>query len=101
LTGCQSVHLHLSVFVCRVRGKKKVLSFFQKSKLYKTSKNYKRQEESCQEETVPARPEKVLVEDSDQDEVWAEVQAWEPVEIVSAPNAAPKAPIPGECPAIP
>jgi hypothetical protein len=49
----------------------------------------------------PARPEKVLVEDSDQDEVWAEVPGWEPVEIVFVPNAAVKAPMPEECPAIP
>ena len=50
---------------------------------------------------VPARPEKVLVEVSDQDEEWAEVPAWEPVGIVSAPNVAAKAPMPEECPAIP
>jgi hypothetical protein len=48
----------------------------------------------------PALPEKVLVEVKDQDEEWAEVPAREPAEIVSAPNAARKAPIPGEFPAI-
>jgi hypothetical protein len=62
---------------------------------------------------VPARPEKVLVEvleqeeagaeveDLDLDEAWAEEPAWEPVGIVSALNAAIKAPMAGECPAIP
>ena len=50
---------------------------------------------------VPARPEKVLVEVSDQDEEWGEVPAWGRVEIVFAPNAAIKAPTPGECPATP
>jgi hypothetical protein len=67
----------------------------------KKLKNYKRQEELCPDEMVPARPEKVLVEVSDQEEEWAEVSAREPVDIASAPNAAAKAPMPGECPAIP
>jgi hypothetical protein len=49
---------------------------------------------------VPARPEKVLVEVWEQDEEWGKVPAWEPVAIVFAPNAAQKAPMPGECPAI-
>lgn len=50
---------------------------------------------------VPARPEKVLVEVSDQDEEWGEVPVWVPAEIVFVPNAAIKAPMPGECPATP
>jgi hypothetical protein len=50
---------------------------------------------------VPARPEKVLVEDLDQEEAWAEGSAWEPAGIVSALNAAIKAPMAGECPATP
>lgn len=49
---------------------------------------------------VPARPEKVLVEVSEQDEEWGKVPAQEPVAIVFAPNAAAKVLMPGECPAI-
>ena len=56
---------------------------------------------------VPALPAKVEeeawveVEDLDQDEAWAEGSAWELAGIVSALNAAIKAPMAGECPAIP
>lgn len=60
---------------------------------------------------VPALPAKVEVldqeeawvevEDLDQDEAWAEGSAWGLAGIVSALNAAIKAPMAGECPAIP
>ncbi len=49
---------------------------------------------------VPARPEKVPVEVSDQDEEWVGVPVWEPAEIVSALNVVRRAPMPGGFPAI-
>jgi hypothetical protein len=61
-----------------------------------------KKEALCQEEMEQVRQEKALAEVLDRDEgEWVEAPVWEPAEIVSALNAGIRAPIPGECPAIP
>ena len=50
----------------------------------------------------PARQEKAVVAVlGREEEEWAVVPAWVPVEIAFVPNAAIRAPIPGERPAAP
>ena len=62
----------------------------------------RKKEELCQEEMEPARQEKAVVAAPDrEEEEWVVVPAWVPVEIVFALNAAIRAPIPGERPAVP